>query len=70
MTAGPPIQIPVPVQLRGKLTKIAAEQHRTLEDWIKDLLIRAAEEREPRLARSMMWRDDVAAWRVAEEDDR
>lgn len=54
------IHLTVPPRIHAKLAELAG--FRTVEDWVRSVIIRAAEEVEPPLTRSSLWRGDVSAW--------
>ncbi len=59
---GAAINLPVPPRIHAKLAEIAG--FRSVEEWALSALIRAAEEAQPSLARSALWRGDVTSWCV------
>jgi len=54
------IRLPVPPRIYAKLKEIAG--YRSVEQWVQDVLARAAEEAQPSLSGSGMWRMHVSEW--------
>ena len=54
------INLDIPPRISAKLAEIAG--FRSLEEWARSVILRAAEEAQPSLRRSALWRSDIAAW--------
>jgi len=61
------ITLDIPPRIHAKLTEIAG--FRSLEEWARNVLIRAAEEAQPSLTRSALWRSDRGAWAQQNQED-
>jgi hypothetical protein len=61
MTTTPEIRIPVPPRVYAKLTEVA-RSYGSVERWAQDALARAAEEAQPALKDSGLWRTHMSDW--------
>ena len=61
------IHLDIPPRISAKLAEIAGV--RSLDEWARNALIRAAEDAAPSLTRSAMWRGDVAGWCAAPDTE-